>query len=74
MSIFFKGLPFTQISPICGSKDLRIRFAIVDLPEPDSPTKATFFPRGITKEIPSRTKLVADSEDFSPSYLSTLLG
>ena len=47
-------IPSNNISPSVGSYNLSIKLIVVLFPQPDSPTKATFFPEGTKKFIPLR--------------------
>ena len=44
--------PSSTTRPLVGSSSRRIARAVVDLPQPDSPTSATVWPRLTSNEIP----------------------
>ena len=48
----FIFLPFTSICPDCMSQNLAIKAAIVDLPDPEGPTKAVMVFFFISNVIP----------------------
>ena len=52
ISYFLISNPSIKSSPPHISYNLSIKLTVVDLPHPDSPTKATFFPGSKSKSIP----------------------
>ena len=64
MSYFFMSKPSIKISPSVASYNLSIKFTVVLLPQPDSPTKATFLPGSKFKFNPSKITLLLGSEGY----------
>jgi hypothetical protein len=53
LSILFTSAPLNRISPELGSISRRMQRPVVDLPQPDSPTRPRVSPGAMSKLTPS---------------------
>ena len=62
ISYFLISIPSIRSSPPVISYNLSIKLTVVDLPHPDSPTRATFLPGSNIRLIPFNIGLLLGSE------------